>query len=317
MASSKYRISVVMPVYNAEKYLHQSIASILNQSFKDFEFVIVDDGSTDKSSDIIKSYNDSRIKYIQQKNQGVANALNKGLNNSSGKYIARMDADDISFQNRLEKQYRYLESNDNVIIVGSHAKVIDKDGNYIHSEIVKINDNELKSCLPKTSPFIHPSIMFRADMLDNNEVYPDVPLLEDVLFFIKISSFGDFANIDEPLLYYRITPEASSRRSTETRLIINRIKSSYYKNRSISNSMIIDLKKSTNKIEKIDKDYFYYLYLSKKYLYDNSQPKLVRLNAKLASKYSSKHGLLLMIYIISFLPFKLINVSYGIIKKKC
>ena len=108
-----------MPVYNGEKYLQEAIESILNQTFKDFEFIIINDGSTDKTLEIIKSFTDPRIKLITQENRGIIYSLNKGITESRGKYIARMDADDISLPERLEKEYRFLEQNPNYGIVGT------------------------------------------------------------------------------------------------------------------------------------------------------------------------------------------------------
>ena len=113
------KLSVIMPAYNAEKYIGEAIESILNQTFTDFEFIIIDDGSSDHTADIIKGFHDERIRFIQnEKNSGVANTLNKGLELSQGEYIARMDADDISLPARFEKQVAFMEANPDVAVVG-------------------------------------------------------------------------------------------------------------------------------------------------------------------------------------------------------
>jgi glycosyltransferase involved in cell wall biosynthesis len=125
-------ISVVMPVYNAAQYLREAIDSILNQTFRDFEFIIINDGSTDRSLEIIQSYNDDRIRLINQKNTGLAKALNNGIAIAKSDFIARMDADDISIPERLTSQFSFLESNVDVVAVGSNAEVIDKEGNHVY-----------------------------------------------------------------------------------------------------------------------------------------------------------------------------------------
>ncbi len=116
----KPRVTVLMSVYNGEKYLREAIDSILNQTFKDFEFLIIDDGSTDSSADIIRSYTDFRIRLIQnEKNIGLTRSLNKGLKLAKGEYIARMDVDDISLPIRFEKQVSFLDKYEDVKLVGS------------------------------------------------------------------------------------------------------------------------------------------------------------------------------------------------------
>ena len=117
------KVTVLMPVYNCEKYLRESIESILNQTFKDFEFLIINDGSSDKSAEIVESYNDNRINFVQnEKNIGLAASLNRGLDIAKGEYIARMDADDISLPERLEKQVRFMETNPQIGICGQLDK---------------------------------------------------------------------------------------------------------------------------------------------------------------------------------------------------
>lgn len=119
-SKKKPAISVLMPVYNSEKYLNEAIESILNQTFVDFEFIIINDASNDNSENIIESYQDSRIKYFKnEKNLGVAKTLNKGLKLAQGKYIARMDSDDISLPERLYKQFKFMEVYNDIDVCGS------------------------------------------------------------------------------------------------------------------------------------------------------------------------------------------------------
>ena len=124
------KATVLMPVYNAEKYVAEAIDSILNQTFNDFEFLIINDGSTDNSLDIIKSYDDPRITIINNEtNLGLSHTLNKGIELARGEYIIRMDADDISLSIRLEKQIEFMDSNQHIGICGSWIQTFDKSGN--------------------------------------------------------------------------------------------------------------------------------------------------------------------------------------------
>ena len=127
-----YKITVLMSVYNGEKYLRDSIDSILNQTFKDFEFLIINDGSTDNSLKILNSYDDNRIKIVNNEtNIGLVNSLNKGLRIAKGKYIARQDDGDYSYPDRLQKEYNFLEHNKDYALVGTLTEVIDENNNTI------------------------------------------------------------------------------------------------------------------------------------------------------------------------------------------
>ena len=124
------QVSVVMPVYNGERYLAEAIASILGQTYADFEFIIVDDGSTDGSAEIICEFveRDSRIQFIRlDRNMGHATARNNGISVASGKYVANMDCDDVCLPDRLRRQVNFLESNPNIDVLGSNLMVVDQD----------------------------------------------------------------------------------------------------------------------------------------------------------------------------------------------
>jgi GT2 family glycosyltransferase len=162
----KPKISVIMPNYNGETYLEESINSILNQTFKDFEFIIIDDGSIDNSVRIIKKYlkKDNRIKLlINKKNLGIIQSLNKGLKIAKGDYIARMDSDDISLPSRLEIEYQYLKKNKDIFLVGTSYQIINEEGKklfdiqtFFPSELVR--KKLLKKCI-----IAHPTVMFHND----------------------------------------------------------------------------------------------------------------------------------------------------------
>jgi len=197
-------ISVVLPVYNAEPYLKLAIDSILKQSYEHFEFIIINDGSTDDSETIILSYTDSRIKYHKQENKGLGATLNVGLGLSRGKYIARQDQDDISHPERFQKQVYFLENNPNVLLLGTRAKVFKDDGTVMGYHNHATNSAVLKFDLLFDNPFVHSSVMFRRSAIDSIGNYTvDRDLYEDFDLWSRFAEIGDVANLPEVLLDYR------------------------------------------------------------------------------------------------------------------
>ena len=211
-------ISVIMSVYNAEKYLDIAIESILNQSFRNFEFIIVEDCSIDHSLEILKNYaeKDSRIKLIQkEKNKGFigfVENLNIGLKEAKGKYIARMDADDMAFPDRLQKQYDFLEKNHDIFLIGTSAELIDENGNKIKNGVFKAETdiNILKKKNLINNNVYHPTIMFRNEQ---GLFYRDkMQGCEDYDFYLRLYSSGKkISNLPDILLKYRILKSSISR----------------------------------------------------------------------------------------------------------
>lgn len=196
------RISVLMPAYNAEKYISEAIESILNQTFFDFEFIIINDGSTDNTVNIIKSYHDDRIILIDnQQNMGLVSVLNQGLKLASGEYIARMDADDISLPERFMKQIKFMDKHSQVGVLGT----------WFHIFGDKINRLEKKPKYPKlkdfiiTSPVGHPTVMMRKTFLDKYHLQydPAYAHAEDYELWVRAVKYMKFANLPEVLLNYR------------------------------------------------------------------------------------------------------------------
>ena len=198
------KISILMPVYNGEKYLREAIDSILNQTLKDFELIIINDCSSDDTVNIVRSYNDNRIVLINnKKNLGIAETLNKGIDISKGKYIARMDADDICYPKRLEIQYNFMENNIDIGMCGSHVEVFTEQTNQIHR--CPIKDNEIKVLQIFNSAFTHPAVMIRKSVLKDYNLKYDkfYEGMEDYELWIRISKVSKLANIDDILLRYR------------------------------------------------------------------------------------------------------------------
>lgn len=206
-----------MSVYNGEKYLHEAVDSILNQTFRDFEFIIIDDASTDSSLQIIENYkkNDERIKiFRKEKNKGVGGFienLNIGIKQTKGKFIARMDQDDIAELDRFQKQISYLEAHEDVFIVGSNLQTINEEGVFGEKLLTFYTDVELQKNMYKKISLYHPVILFR----NNQQVFYREKMLycEDYdLYFRLITDNYKLANIDEYLLKYRIHNKSISRK---------------------------------------------------------------------------------------------------------
>jgi len=203
--------SVIMSVYNEEKYLKGAIESILNQSFKDFEFIIIDDGSTDRSSQILDRYakKDKRIKLIYQKNIGLTKSLNKALELARGEYIARMDADDIAYKFRFEKQIRFLKKHPKIGLVGNYVDVIDEKGEKIGQLIYPIDDKKIRELLIKKNPFCHSTVMLRKSVIEKTKGYDeDFSTGEDYDFWMRISKYYQMANLPETLGAWRMRKES-------------------------------------------------------------------------------------------------------------
>ena len=203
---SKPKITVLMSVYNGEKYLRQAIDSILSQTFKDFEFLIINDNSTDKTAKILQRYNDSRIKTINnKKNMGLTKSLNIGIRKAQGKYIARMDADDISLSNRLHKQFQFLENHKNIGVVGSSVYLINQSGGKIEKQSIPQKHFLIKWNYFTGSSMSHPTIMIRAKVLKVNLYNENFISAQDAELFSRLLFDKNikFANLDNCLLKYR------------------------------------------------------------------------------------------------------------------
>ncbi len=208
---NKPLVSVLLPAYNAQNTICESINSILHQTYQNFELIIINDGSTDATEQMIMSVSDKRIRYYENAgNQGLIYTLNRGLSLSNGVYIARMDADDISLPTRIEKQVALMEKYPNIIVCGTNISFF---GSQIKlksastSFICFSSFPEFKQFLIKGPGFAHPTVMIRKSILDMYNITYDNKFLftEDYKLWVDLSPYGDFCNIDEKLLKYRLS----------------------------------------------------------------------------------------------------------------
>jgi tetratricopeptide (TPR) repeat protein len=199
-------ISVLMSVYNGEAYLAEAVDSILGQSFRDFEFVIINDGSTDGTGPLLKKYaaQDSRIVLIEQENTGLVGALNRGLAAARAPYIARMDADDIALPDRLARQYEYLEKHPDIAVLGAAITLIDQDNQRIRDIAYPQGDAEISAFIKKGSPLAHPVVMMRTDIIRALGGYRAAYRhAEDYDLWLRVFEHHRLDNLPALLLRYR------------------------------------------------------------------------------------------------------------------
>jgi len=204
----KALISVVMPVYNAEKFLSQAIESVLAQTYKNFEFIIVDDCSSDNSYKIIEKYQktDQRIKLFKNnRHQGVGFTLNYAIKQGTGQFIARMDADDMMDPKRLEKQANYLNQNLNIVCLGSWMKEINEKSEIIGNRVTPLLHKQIYERMFYEMAIQNPTLMINKNYIPKDfEWCKTEGILDDLDLLFKLLQFGEFANIGEYLMLYRI-----------------------------------------------------------------------------------------------------------------
>lgn len=204
MKETKPAVSVVMPVYNGMPYLPLAVDSILNQTFRNLELIVINDSSSDGSFDYLSSLTDDRLVLINlNKNVGVAQALQIGVDRARGGYIARLDQDDLAKPDRLQKQYEYLEHNPTVGIVGSSYELLDENGNCLKKVNLGGTDLDIRWKMMFKNPFIHSSIMLRRKLLQEHQLTYTNKIAEDYLLWVQLLKHSDGYIFDHPLIQYR------------------------------------------------------------------------------------------------------------------
>lgn len=208
-------ISVILPVYNCEKFVSDAVQSVLNQTFSDFELLIIDDCSTDATVSIIQSFSDERINLIiKEKNSGYTDSLNYAISIAKGNYIARMDGDDVCLPTRFQKQIEAMESNEDVILCGTAIQIIDSDKILKHPT----NHDDIKVKLCFSNAFFHPSVMFRKEVFAQFQYDKKFEPAEDYDLWTRLVFKGKVMNIDEVLLKYRVHQNQISNYKNEVQM---------------------------------------------------------------------------------------------------
>ncbi|MBK9758768.1 MAG: glycosyltransferase [Flavobacteriales bacterium] len=225
-------ITVLMPLYNGAAFLHEAIESVLGQTHTDFELLIISDGSTDGSDRIVRSFSDPRIHFIpNDRNRGLVAVLNDGIDHARGRYIARMDADDVMRSDRLAKQFEFLEAHVEIAVVATFVDLINTDGEITgawDTDRAAVDEDEIQSMMPRTACIAHPTVMIRRSSLGSLRYDPKQVEGEDWDLWLRMRSRGlRIAKIPEALLRYRqhlnsFTGAARARRVQELRLIVMR-----------------------------------------------------------------------------------------------
>lgn len=308
-------ISIILPVFNAEKYIEESIKSILNQKFKNFELIIINDGSIDSSLKIIKSFKDERIRLIDRENKGLSFSLNQGIMLSKYELIARFDSDDICLPNRFYIQIKQFENNQKLVLSGGNALEIDEYGDFICERNVPTLEKHIREKLPFTS-FIHPTVMFRKSAAMKTNLYPeDINRGEDAIFFNSLSKLGQISNVNEFLIKYRVHKNALTDRNKKNQEIIDEIIIEYTKNGQLTQHSLTKFE-SLEKMEKSDKDFNYHRYLALQYCIKNKKFKKSIYNLILALKIKkSFFKELIFVPILLLIPRPLQTIILGNYKR--
>ena len=316
MGINKPLITVLMPAYNAEKYIYEAIVSVLNQDFTYFELLIINDGSTDATEEIIKNFSDHRIVLINQQNLGFAVALNRGLMESRTDYIARMDADDICLPDRLRVQYDFMKNNPDCVIAGSDADFIEMNGDFVFTYSPGWHSNEEKHQIGITKcPYVHSSVIFKKNIIIEAGGYnPNAYTFEDHLLWLKIFKEGTAFNMPKVLVKVRFSPGSMT---IDERWHLRRFLQIKYKalqNGDLSEEEGVELRRllkfqETKKI----KEAAYYSLLSKKYLWDNYQPGKARTNIRKTLSLKPMNVNTWCLLLLSYMPVGFIQRLYSLL----
>jgi glycosyltransferase involved in cell wall biosynthesis len=217
MAASHYPVTVLMPVYNGERYLASALESVLGQTFAQFQLLVIDDGSTDNSLKILRRYarHDVRLKIVSRENRGLVATLNEGLETARGDFVARMDADDIALPRRLEMQVAHLEAHDDVVCLGGYYELIDYLGRYLTTMMPPHDHAALESqLLAGHTPICHPSAMMRRAVAIGAGGYdPKMMLAEDLDLWLRLGEVGNLAVLPAPVVQYRLHGKSVSEKA--------------------------------------------------------------------------------------------------------
>ncbi len=312
-------VTVLMPAYNAAGYIAEAIDSVLQQTFSDFEFLIINDGSTDDTEKIIRQYADPRIRLYNQANAGVIGALNNGLELAKADLIARFDADDVCYPDRLQLQYDFMKANPDYILVGSEADYIEENGTFIFTyKFNAYTDEEIRSQNYTTCPFIHSAVMFyKQKVIEVGGYDKGAITFEDHLLWWRLIQLGKVRNFEQALIKVRFNPDSVTiderwRGSEFQRIKYKSIEQGYVTADDAERVKSILASQNFKKY----KHAAYYSMVGKKFLWNNYQPSKARKHLAQAIRVTPWKIEPYMLYLLSFLPQKAISSIYRQKKQK-
>lgn len=314
---SNVEITVLMPAYNAAKYIEAAIRSVLAQSFTDFELLIINDGSTDETEAIVQGFDDPRIRMINQSHQGVAAALNLGLLNAHAPLIARFDADDICYPFRLRQQYEFLQKNPEYVLIGSDADYVDQNGEFLYSySNTGHTHEEICERIQTGCPFIHSSVMYRKQVaLELGGYEAKAHTFEDYQLWIRFIGKGKVYNSPAPQILVRLNPESVT---VDERLRGRRfaeLKKQMLFGDTISNGQEAELLSILQRQNFMRfKQYSYNILVAKKYLWNNYQPQKARRSISKAIHVKPFRVTGYGLWLLSFLPKPAVDRFYNTFK---
>jgi glycosyltransferase involved in cell wall biosynthesis len=307
-------ISVLMPVYNAGNYIGEAIESVLQQTFTDFEFIIVNDGSTDNTASVILSYSDPRIRVISQKNKGIAAALNLGLQHCTAPLVARFDADDICYRERLETQFKLFQKDPALSVCSSPAHYMDEESNYVFTWYPPaFSSDEIHNLYQRTCPFIHSGVMYKKQVVIRCGGYNEnAHSFEDHFLWVKLFNKGAAGiNVQQPLLKVRLNPQSVTIDEKWRGRRFRNIKKNCLESGLITEKQGEQLKNILARQDKHSvKAGAYHTLIGKKYLWNNYQPKNARLSFKKAIRMRPFHAAVYGLLALSYLSKPVINRVY-------
>ncbi|HEY9177284.1 MAG TPA: glycosyltransferase family 2 protein [Flavipsychrobacter sp.] len=319
MQNTTPAITVLLPAYNAAEYIREAIDSVLNQTFTDFELLIINDGSTDNTENIIRQYSDARIRLHSQPNTGLVGALNKGLELAKGELIARFDADDVCYPERLQLQYDFMKANPDYILIGSEADYMEEDGSYIFTfKFNAYTDAEIRALNYTVCPFIHASVMFyKQDVTELGGYDKGAITFEDHLLWWKLIQRGKVKNMELPLIKVRFNPDSVTVDERWRGPEFKRIKYTSIQQGYVTVEDALKLKEVlASQNFKEFKNAAYYSMIGKKFLWNNYAPAKARKNLWKAIMATPAKPEPYVLYLLSFLPRKLIAQLYSYQKKQ-
>lgn len=266
MSNSTPKVSIIMSVYNGSYHLQKSVESIINQTFTDWEFIIIDDKSQDNTWEILAKYakEDRRIKVFQnQKNIGLTKSLNKGLNLAIGEYVARLDADDTSFRDRLEKQVDYLQSHPSVALVSTGVRYVDERGRELRIDIPPTDPIVLRWEFLFRNPLRHPTVMWRRELVDSKvgNYDPSFVCTQDYDFWVRISENSNIETIPSVLVQMSwhnqsiSSTKAKTQDALGTKIICRQIRR-YFPNEKLDEKDIANLRLMSRRKDTLQLEYF-------------------------------------------------------------